>query len=270
VTVYPTVTTTYTIACTGTGGTATQSAIVTVTTSVSSTLTINTTQNTNFRLGYSSSYTFLAQSFKLPTSGKVTSVNVMLSKTGAPASPITVNIRSSLTGTNLATATIQPGAVNAAWGALQSVPIATASLSANTTYYLVLSAPVMNKANYYRWAVNNRNPYGNGVMYVKTAALSVYDATAQILYTSGVASAETIGPVLLARQLEKGSEGEDVSVLQQFLASFDHVYPEKLITGYYGSLTASAVSAFQNFHGLPSVGRVGPMTLEKLNELLGQ
>lgn len=80
---------------------------------------------------------------------------------------------------------------------------------------------------------------------------------------TGVAS----GP--LTRQLAKGSTGNDVSLLQKFLATFDHVYPEKIISGYYGSLTANAISAFQNVHGIPSVGRVGPMTLKKINELMG-
>jgi len=62
----------------------------------------------------------------------------------------------------------------------------------------------------------------------------------------------------------------DVSFLQSFLASHDAVYPEKLVTGHFGKLTASAVSAFQSLYGLPSVGRVGPLTLQKLNELLGR
>jgi peptidoglycan hydrolase-like protein with peptidoglycan-binding domain len=47
------------------------------------------------------------------------------------------------------------------------------------------------------------------------------------------------------------------------------VYPERLVTGYFGNLTKSAVSRFQELNGLAAVGRVGPLTLKKLNELLG-
>jgi peptidoglycan hydrolase-like protein with peptidoglycan-binding domain len=73
----------------------------------------------------------------------------------------------------------------------------------------------------------------------------------------------------LNRQLSIGSTGEDVKTLQTFLASYDHVYPEGLITGYFGALTANAVASFQAINGLPSVGRVGPLTLQKLKELTG-
>ena len=46
------------------------------------------------------------------------------------------------------------------------------------------------------------------------------------------------------------------------------IYPEGLVTGYYGPLTASAVSQFQAAYGLPQVGRVGPMTLAKLDSIV--
>ncbi|MFZ2763591.1 MAG: peptidoglycan-binding domain-containing protein, partial [Minisyncoccia bacterium] len=72
----------------------------------------------------------------------------------------------------------------------------------------------------------------------------------------------------LTRQLEIGAKGEDVIALQSFLANYDSVYPEKLTTGYFGILTANAISAFQNMHNLPQVGRVGPLTLQKLREVM--
>jgi peptidoglycan hydrolase-like protein with peptidoglycan-binding domain len=58
-------------------------------------------------------------------------------------------------------------------------------------------------------------------------------------------------------------------MLQTVLAEHDSIYPEKLVTGYFGPLTRSAVSRFQADNGLAAVGRVGPLTLRKLNELLG-
>jgi peptidoglycan hydrolase-like protein with peptidoglycan-binding domain len=71
------------------------------------------------------------------------------------------------------------------------------------------------------------------------------------------------------RQLDVGTKGDDVALLQRVLSSHDSIYPEKLVTGYFGSLTQAAVSRFQESNDLAAVGRVGPLTLLKLNELLG-
>lgn len=75
-----------------------------------------------------------------------------------------------------------------------------------------------------------------------------------------LAQAETFN-----RQLETGMNGADVSTLQTFLATDPELYPQGLVTGYYGYLTKAAVSNFQSRNNLPSVGRVGPMTLPVLN-----
>lgn len=65
-----------------------------------------------------------------------------------------------------------------------------------------------------------------------------------------------------------GSSGNEVTELQLFLARDKTVYPEGLITSYFGRLTELAVKRFQAKHGLPQVGRVGPMTRAKLSEVL--
>lgn len=67
------------------------------------------------------------------------------------------------------------------------------------------------------------------------------------------------------RQLQVGMRGTDVSALQTFLAQDNTLYPQGLITGYFGYLTKSAVSNFQSRNGIPAVGRVGPQTLPVLN-----
>lgn len=69
----------------------------------------------------------------------------------------------------------------------------------------------------------------------------------------------------LTRQLEMGSRGADVSALQTFLATDVTLYPQGLVTGYFGFLTKSAVANFQTRNGIASVGRVGPQTLPVLN-----
>ncbi len=73
------------------------------------------------------------------------------------------------------------------------------------------------------------------------------------------------GAATYNRQLQIGMSGSDVSSLQTFLALDSSIYPQGLVTGYYGTLTSSAVARFQAKNGLPAVGRVGPLTLALLN-----
>ena len=72
----------------------------------------------------------------------------------------------------------------------------------------------------------------------------------------------------LSGTLSFGSEGEDVTRLQQFLASSTSYYPQGLVTGYYGHLTEDAVQRWQAAHnivtnGTPDTtgyGLIGPRT----------
>ena len=68
--------------------------------------------------------------------------------------------------------------------------------------------------------------------------------------------------------LKEGDRNENVKTLQALLAADSDIYPEGLITGFYGALTKNAVKKFQKKHGLETVGFVGPKTKIKLNELL--
>jgi peptidoglycan hydrolase-like protein with peptidoglycan-binding domain len=77
--------------------------------------------------------------------------------------------------------------------------------------------------------------------------------------------AYTASAATLVRQLEVGSRGQDVSDLQMFLAKDSSIYPQGLVTGYFGSMTKSAVINFQNRNGISAVGRVGPITLAAIN-----
>ncbi len=70
----------------------------------------------------------------------------------------------------------------------------------------------------------------------------------------------------MIRNLREGMTGDDVKALQAILAADPEIYPEGLITGYYGRLTSEAVRKFQRKNGIETVGVVGPKTLQKLNE----
>ena len=72
----------------------------------------------------------------------------------------------------------------------------------------------------------------------------------------------------LLRQLRKGMSGDDVALLQEMLATDPEIYPDALVTGYFGNLTERAVKRFQKAANIEQVGLVGPKTLAKINELL--
>lgn len=80
-----------------------------------------------------------------------------------------------------------------------------------------------------------------------------------------IANAQTSA---ITSQLSLGSRGTEVTKLQTFLATDSTVYPSGLVTGYFGSLTEQAVRNFQTKYGIAAVGRVGPITLAKINELI--
>ena len=90
-------------------------------------------------------------------------------------------------------------------------------------------------------------------------------ATPQIPATSPAPSEPA--PPELTRSLSRGSSGDDVRRLQEFLAKDKDIYPDGLITGYFGPLTETAVKKWQEKHGVESAGVIGPKTLAKFQEI---
>jgi peptidoglycan hydrolase-like protein with peptidoglycan-binding domain len=73
--------------------------------------------------------------------------------------------------------------------------------------------------------------------------------------------------VLFSKTLRKGSGGDEVRNLQAVLKQFSNIFPEGLVTGYFGPLTEIAVKRFQAHYGLEQAGIVGPKTREILNKI---
>jgi peptide/nickel transport system substrate-binding protein len=69
------------------------------------------------------------------------------------------------------------------------------------------------------------------------------------------------------RTLSKGSQGTEVTELQKCLAKLPDIYPEKEISGYFGSKTERAVNKFQQEYLGETTGTTGPKTRAKLNEV---
>ena len=88
--------------------------------------------------------------------------------------------------------------------------------------------------------------------------------------TSGTTTSNSFQHVLYP-----GLRSSEVTALQQFLAGDPSIYPEGLITGFYGPLTTRAVERFQTKYGIISSGSplttgyglVGPKTRARLSTL---
>lgn len=105
-----------------------------------------------------------------------------------------------------------------------------------------------------------------------TPATTTTQAAAPVISSAPAPAVSAPSAAVSAKAINKelsfGSRGNDVKTLQDFLAKDKKLYPEGLATGYYGPATTRAVKRFQKKYGIPQVGRVGPATLKKLNELI--
>ncbi len=91
-----------------------------------------------------------------------------------------------------------------------------------------------------------------------------------------VRGAQSAKRLLFRRGLGLGMTDTDVRLLQKSLSTLDGIYPEKLVTGFFGPLTEKAVQRFQLKYGIVKnsnsvgYGYVGPSTRKKLNEIFGE
>jgi peptidoglycan hydrolase-like protein with peptidoglycan-binding domain len=96
--------------------------------------------------------------------------------------------------------------------------------------------------------------------------IGVFTVLTILVSTGLIAQAYAYNPI--SSQLDFGSRGYDVTNLQTFFADNSSIYPEGLITGYFGGLTKASVLKFQAQYGLDQAGRVGPVTLAKINSII--
>ncbi len=115
-----------------------------------------------------------------------------------------------------------------------------------------------------------------GVVVMPIKAVTIEELQAQInallaqiaTLQAQLAAAQGQTPVgSLTKDLYRGLRDPEVSILQEGLKKDASVYPEGLVTGYFGPLTEAAVKRFQAKYGISQVGRVGPITRAKFNEL---
>lgn len=96
----------------------------------------------------------------------------------------------------------------------------------------------------------------------------VEDLRAKIKVTEAGNSGNVTTKVKIDTRLSLGARGEQVRHLQQLLASDPTLYPEGLVTSYFGPATYEAVKRLQAKLKLEQVGVVGPQTIARINEIL--
>ncbi len=83
----------------------------------------------------------------------------------------------------------------------------------------------------------------------------------------------------ITQKLQLGSEGVEVEILQNWLAKDTKLYPEGIVTGYFGSLSIEAVKRFQQkfsdeilkpWGKVEGTGIVDEVTRNKMNEVYGK
>ncbi|MEK7555706.1 MAG: peptidoglycan-binding protein [Patescibacteria group bacterium] len=78
---------------------------------------------------------------------------------------------------------------------------------------------------------------------------------------------------LFTENLKFGMRSSNVYRLQQLFATDNEIYPEGVVSGYFGQMTKEAVQRFQIKHGVVTsdedagYGSVGPKTRAKLQEI---
>lgn len=98
-----------------------------------------------------------------------------------------------------------------------------------------------------------------------------------IAFATSLALGANLAQAAITSSLDRGATGPQVTELQTYLATNANIYPEGLITGYFGPLTQAAVQRFQAAQGIVSsgsplttgYGRVGPITMARLATLMG-
>ncbi|MCR4275208.1 MAG: carboxypeptidase regulatory-like domain-containing protein [Candidatus Wolfebacteria bacterium] len=116
---------------------------------------------------------------------------------------------------------------------------------------------------------------GGGFTPSITATSSATSVTSTISQLTGVAQTSLPTGLIkkLTLRLMQGITDNEVKSLQEFLAKDSDVYPEGIISGYFGTATRRAVQRFQEKYGIAKSGNlgygdVGPATRAKINQLL--
>ncbi len=122
---------------------------------------------------------------------------------------------------------------------------------------------VVNGKTYYYavYAYNHSKTYSSAVR----VSVAPKEGNKQLVFNES-GFVESILPIYhFTRVFKKGDKDIEIEHLQEVLSADNDVYPQKYITGYFGSLTEAALKRFQTKHGIPQTGITDSATQEKLN-----
>ena len=114
---------------------------------------------------------------------------------------------------------------------------------------------------------------------VSTSTIATVQSTLEgVTVSTSTPAVQQNGCATISGNLGEGDDNGDVSNLQRFLDRHTTVYPNGLITGYFGSLTEKAIERFQEDHGIVATGTpdttgfglLGPRTREEINREMEQ
>ncbi len=74
----------------------------------------------------------------------------------------------------------------------------------------------------------------------------------------------------IVTELREGQRGDEVTKLQELLSSDPDIYPERLVTGFFGPLTRQAVMRFQQRHNVSESGELDQDTRELINSYFAE
>ncbi len=154
--------------------------------------------NNELYIGRSASQLYAGQSFQ-PTIDFISGVQVRVDKVGSPTGDLSVSIRSSLTGADLATGTIAASSVTTSYQYLTVTFPSVLAVTSGSTYYIVLTTTATSSSNYYEWAASSNSSYSGGQAFQNTTSQS-RDARFETYYISGLIHVDTTtkaSPVVL-------------------------------------------------------------------------
>jgi len=120
------------------------------------------------------------------------------------------------------------------------------------------------KTYYYSvYSYNHSKTYSRGV----NLSLAPNAGNKEVKFNESGSLASSTPALHFVRTFKKGDKDIEIEHLQEILSVDQDAYPEKLVTGYFGSLTQSALKRFQAKHGLSQTGIVDTATQKELNTI---
>jgi len=133
------------------------------------------TTNTDLFIGRTSPNSWAGQSF-VPASNTIRTIGVNVKKTSNPSNDLVIRLRSTLSGADIATATISVDSITNSYAWYTASFASNITVDPTQTYYIVLTTSSTSGTKYYSWAGVNSNPYAAGNSYQESSSLATTDA----------------------------------------------------------------------------------------------